>query len=128
MLFRPLGQQALARAVGELVHRVEGAMTLEEIFEILGRYDDRGGFSLIDKANPWWGVLYDQARDKIVTSGMALSADLLVYMLSGDSPRGVENLRNAFASARKSTTQGRYVALDGRDVTLEDFALPARLF
>jgi hypothetical protein len=128
MLFRPLGQQALARAVGELVHRVEGAMSLEEIFEILGRYDDRGGFRLIEKSNPWWGVFYDQARDKIVTTGMALAADLLVYMLSGDSPRGVENLRLAFASARKSTTQGRYVSIDGKDVSLEEFALPARLF
>jgi hypothetical protein len=128
MLFRPLGQQALATAVGVLVNHPQQPMVLEEIFEILRRYDSQNGFSLIRKSNPWWGVLYDQTKEKIVTSGAKLAADILEYMLSGDTSRGVENLRLAFASARKSSTEGMYVDLNGEDVPLERLALPARLY
>lgn len=128
MLFRPLGQQALASAVGALVNHPQHPLNLDQIFEILGRYDAAGGFCLVKKTNPWWGVLFDQTKEKIVTSGAKLAADLLEYMLSGDTSRGVENLRLAFASARKSSTEGMFVDLNGKDVPLERLALPARLF
>ena len=127
MLFRPLGQQALASAVGVLVYHPQHPMSLEEIFQILSRYDSRKGFCLVDSKNPWWGVLYDQTKDKIVTGGTKLAADLLEYMLSGDSSRGVESLRLAFANARKSSSPGFYVDLNGNDVSLDDLSLPARL-
>jgi hypothetical protein len=127
MLFRPLGQQALAQAVGVVLNDPIRPMALDEIFELLGRYDAAGGFCMVKKSNPWWGVLYDQAREKIVTNGAKLAADLLEYMLTGDSSRGVEPLRLAFASARKSSSEGLYVDLNGNDVPLERFNLPARL-
>ena len=126
MLFRPLGQQALAAAVGVLVNEVN-PMSLDDIFAILGRYDERGGFSLIDRTNPWWGVLYDQTKDKIVTRGAKLAGELLVYMISGNSSRGVENLRLAFAAERKSSTPDRYIDLTGTEVPLDKLSLPARL-
>jgi hypothetical protein len=126
MLFRPLGQQALASAVGVLVNQVN-PMSLDDIFAILGRYDERGGFSLIDRTNPWWGVLYDQTKDKIVTRGAKLAGELLVYMISGNSSRGVENLRLAFAAERKSSTPDRYIDLTGTEVPLDKLSLPARL-
>ena len=127
MLFRPIGQQALAAAVGVLVHHPQHPMSLEQIFQVLGRYDSRNGFCLVNSKNPWWGVLYDQTKDKIVTGGTKLAADLLEYMLSGDSSRGVENLRLAFANARKSSTPGLFVDLNGNEVSIDDFSLPARL-
>jgi len=126
MLFRPLGQQALAAAVGVLVNEVN-PMSLDDIFAILGRYDERGGFSLIDRTNPWWGVLYDQTKDKIETRGTKLAGELLVYMISGNSSRGVENLRLAFAAERKSSTPDRYIDLTGTEVPLDKLSLPARL-
>jgi hypothetical protein len=102
-------------------------MSLDDIFAILGRYDERGGFSLIDRTNPWWGVLYDQTKDKIVTRGAKLAGELLVYMISGNSSRGVENLRLAFAAERKSSTPDRYIDLTGTEVPLDKLSLPARL-
>lgn len=127
MLFRPIGQQALASAVGILVNDPVQPMEIEEIFAILKRYDAQGGFNLVDRANPWWGVLYNQTKNKIVTSGTKLAGDLLEYMLSGRSSRGVEPLRLAFAAERKSSTPDLYVDLQGNDVPLDRLSLPPRL-
>ena len=124
MLFRPLGQQALATAVGVLVHDVKSPMTLTEIFERLARYDAAGGFCLVDRTNPWWGVLYDQTKNKIVTSGANLAAELLIYMLGGSGARSPEDLRLVFALARKSSTDRMYVDLNGNDVSLDLIRLP----
>ena len=127
MLFRPLGQQALAAAVGIVVHDPIRPASLREVFAKLAKYDAAGGFCLVDRSNPWWGVMYDQTKDKIVTGGARLAAELLVYMLSGECARGVEELRRSFAAARRSSTPGMYVDLDGNDVPLEKFNLPTRL-
>lgn len=127
MLFRPLGQQALATAVGVLIHDPMNPMTLEEIFQRLARYDSAGGFRIVDRTKPWWGVLYDQTKDKIVTSGANLAAELLIYMLGGNPGRSTEDLRLAFAIARKSSTEGKYVDLAGREVPLSDLCLPSQI-
>jgi len=127
MLFRPLGQQALAAAVGMVVHDPVRPLSLDEVFGLLAEYDAAGGFCLVERSNPWWGVMYDQTRDKIVTSGAHLAADLLVYMLNGNPGRGVEELRRAFATARRSSTVGMYIDLKGKDVPLDKFVLPPRL-
>jgi hypothetical protein len=82
---------------------------------------------MVDVKNPWWGVLYDQTKDKIVTNGTKLAADLLEYMLTGRSSRGDEDLRQAFATARKSSTPGKYVDLNGNEVNLDELALPPKL-
>jgi hypothetical protein len=124
MLFRPLGQQALATAVGVLVHDVQNPMTLDMVFEKLSRYDATGGFSLVDRTKPWWGVLYDQTKDKIVTNGANLAAELLIHVLGGTGGRSPEDLRLAFAVARKSSTEGKYVDLSGSDVSLDSVKLP----
>jgi len=127
MLFRPLGQQALATAVGVLIHDPVNPMGLEEIFQRLARYDSESGFCLVDRTKPWWGVLYDQTKEKIVTGGANLAAELLIYMLGGNPGRSAEDLRIAFAIARKSSTEGKYVALDSRDTNMNDLLLPAYL-
>jgi hypothetical protein len=127
MLFRPLGQQALATALGVVVNDPHHPMSLRDIFEKLGRCDERNGFCMVDVKNPWWGVLYDQTKDKIVTNGTKLAADLLEYMLTGRSSRGDEDLRQAFATARKSSTPGKYVDLNGNEVNLDELALPPKL-
>lgn len=127
MLFRPLGQQALAAAVGMVVHDPVRPMSLDDVFALLSEYDSTGGFCLVDRKNPWWGVMYDQTKDKIVTGGARLAADLLVYMLNGSPGRGLEELRRAFATARRSSTAGMYVDLNGNDVPLDKFVLPPRL-
>lgn len=127
MLFRPLGQQALATAVGVLIHDPMNPISLEEIFLRLARFDSTGGFRLVDRTKPWWGVLYDQTKDKIVTSGANLAAELLIYMLGGNPGRSTEDLRLAFAAARKSSTEDKYVNLTGTDGSLSDFTLPPHL-
>jgi hypothetical protein len=125
MLFRPLGQQALAMAVGALVHRQQNPMSLEQIFEILRRFDARNGFCLVDPKYPWWGVLYDQTKGKIVTGGTKLAGELLQYMLSGSTTN--PDLKRAFANARRSSKPDLYVDLEGQEVSYDNFRLPARL-
>ena len=127
MLFRPLGQQALATAIGVLINDPLRPMSLDDIFRRLSTYDAAGGFCLTDRTKPWWGVLYDQTKDKIVTSGASLAADLLIHMLGGQPGRTPEALRLSFAYARKSSTEGKFVALDGRDVDMDGLLLPSHL-
>jgi hypothetical protein len=126
MLFRPLGQQALAHGVGLVVHHAQNAMSLEEVFERLGRYDAKGGFRLDDRQQPWWGVLYDERQDKIVTKGWKLAGRLIAYMLTGHT-NDAEELRKAFANERKSSTAGMSFDLTGKEVPTELLQLPPRL-
>jgi len=126
MLFRPLGQQALAHGVGVVVHHAQNAMSLDEVFERLGRYDAKGGFRLDDRRQPWWGVLYDERQDKIVTKGWKLAGRLIAYMLTGHT-NDAEELRRAFAQERKSSTPGMSFDLSGKEVPTDLLQLPPRL-
>lgn len=126
MLFRPLGQQALAHGVGLVVHHAQNAMSLDEVFERLNRYDAVGGFRLDDRLQPWWGVLYDERQDKIVTKGWKLAGRLIAYMLTGHT-NDAEELRRAFANERKSSTPGMSFDLTGKEVPTESLQLPPRL-
>jgi hypothetical protein len=41
-------------------------MSFEEIFTVLKRYDQSGGFSMVDRKNPWFGVMYDPRKEKLI--------------------------------------------------------------
>lgn len=130
MLFRPIGQQALAKAVGLLITKGHSPMSLNKIFELLNKYDLNGGFCLTDTANPWWGVLVKGFKDTnylMTTQGSLLAARLLEYMLSGDvTGATVHELREQFAFARQSKP-GLAVDFNGSDVPLDKIQLPPRL-
>lgn len=126
ILFRPVGQEVVATAVGLVVFDQDKPRTLDAIFAKLAAWDKKGGFSHInDKTSIWYGVLLDQKKERILVAGKRLAIRLLVYMLSGgianDEER--EDLRKDFAAAR--TVDGRSTDLKGKESDdPEDVQLP----
>lgn len=125
LLFRPLGQQALASAVGTLINRHSGPMSFDEIFTVLKRYDQSGGFCMVDRKNPWFGVMYDPRKEKLIGGGWNLCAELLAYMIGGDADLVKRRtLLDDFANARRSGNDDLAWNLKGDEVPVEDIVLP----
>lgn len=125
ILFRPVGQVALAQALGSLVFRKK--FSIKEIFHKLRRYDTDGGFSHMDfPESLWYGILYDPNKKRVLVSGKDLSAKLMVYLLGGvtDDMEKAE-LRQAVAAAR--TVEDRAVNFNGKFVKPREVGLPAIL-
>lgn len=130
MLFRPVGQIVLARALGALV---ANGRHLDDLFKMLVDYEKSGGFTLDDVANPWWGVLYDPVGQKMARGGEDLAADILVYLLGGmaSDQTARERLRSRLADARTirdgSADEDKPVGFDGTRVSAAEFKLPKML-
>jgi DGQHR domain-containing protein len=125
MLFRPIGQIALAQAVGYLHFQRVPAASLDDIFKKLKQYDDNGGFRMDDPSSLWYAVLYDPLKKRMSTSGRDLAARLLQYVVGGglQDEKERETLRSALAQAR-ATENGMARGFDGKEVPLAAINLP----
>ncbi|NEP10154.1 MAG: DGQHR domain-containing protein [Symploca sp. SIO2C1] len=126
LLFRPVGQVALAQALGILVFHK--GLSLESIFEKLREYDTEGGFSRMDyPQSPWYGVLYDPNRKRVLVSGRDLATKLIVYMLGciQDNLERAE-LRMAVADAR-AVGRNQAMSFEGKFVKPKEVGLPSIL-
>jgi DGQHR domain-containing protein len=125
MLFRPVGQVALAQALGILVFKK--GFKLKEIFKKLRKFDLEGGFSSMEYPHSlWYGVLYDPNKKRVQVAGKDLAAKLLVYILGGIEDRMERaELRKALADAR--SMESKTVGFDGKFVEPQEVGLPAIL-
>ena len=99
ILFRPVGQVALAEAVSELVHKHQ--VTLASIFQKLRNQETCKQLNLHNPDAPWRGVVWDFAKDKVLMA-KPLCRRLFVYLLGGKlSERKLARLRDDFTIARK---------------------------
>ena len=111
MLFRPVGQTALATALGVLVTEGE---SLDKIFARVSEYDSQGGFTGIDKPTSiWYGVLYDPNKKRMSIGGELLATRLMQYLFGGGLPDENlrEHLRADLATARE--VDGQFRKFDG---------------
>ncbi len=125
ILFRPVGQVALAQALGILVFRK--GLSLENIFKKLRKYDQQGGFSGMEYPKSlWYGVLYDPNKKRVQVAGRDLAARLLIYILGGiqDHIERAE-LRQDLAKAR--TVENKTIGFDGNFVEPKQVGLPSVL-
>ncbi|MGQ4650001.1 DGQHR domain-containing protein [Lyngbya aestuarii] len=123
LLFRPVGQIAFAHALGILVFKK--GFSLESIFEKLRQYDGNGGFSHMDYPHsPWYGVLYDPNRKRVLVAGRDLATKLIVYLLGGvqDAMDRAE-LRMAVADAR-TMGKNQSMSFAGEFVKPKEVGLP----
>jgi DGQHR domain-containing protein len=120
-LFRPVGQAALAQALGVLTFK--DGNSLDKIFEKLNRFDKKGGFKLDKTDSIFYRVLYDPGKEKML-SGRDLAAHMLQYLLGGvTDPDELEQLRLELAKARQ-TKEGVAEDFNGKSVELDDIKLP----
>ena len=123
LLYRPVGQTALATAVNELLLK---GQSISNVFSKLHKFDENGGFSAIDMhTSIWYGVLYDPNKQRMMVSGEKLAVRLLVYLLGGGIANEEERntLREDLAEAREVDKQ--YRLFDGTFSTSKsDIKLP----
>ena len=122
MLFRPVGQVAIAQALGILVFKKR--FFLKDIFKKLRKFDLEGGFSNMEYPQSlWYGVLYDANKKRVQVAGRDLAAKLVIYVLGGiqDQMERAE-LRKALADAR--TIEKQAMGLDGKFVEPKQVGLP----
>lgn len=122
MLFRPVGQVALAQALGILVFKK--GFSLKDIFKKLHKFDLEGGFSGMEYPRSlWYGILYDPNKKRVQVAGRDLAAKLIVYILGGiQEPMERAQLRKAIADARTVETQA--ISFDGQFVEPKAVGLP----
>ncbi|AFY54911.1 DGQHR domain-containing protein [Rivularia sp. PCC 7116] len=125
ILFRPVGQMALAKALGILIF--EKGFSIEEIFEKLRKFDSKGGFSGMEfPKSLWYGVLYDASRKRVLVAGKELATRLIVYILGGTKDRMEKaELRKDLAKAR--TFEDNTVDFKGKFVEPKKVGLPGVL-
>jgi len=127
LLFRPVGQIALAIAVGKLVS--DDGLSLNNIMKKIGDKEAQGGMKINIPQNPWYGVVYDHIGEKMRrASPEKLAARILVHLLGGgtqdDEVR--EKLRSDFANSRLvDREQDLGVDLEANRVPLANITLPA---
>lgn len=125
LLFRPVGQVAVAQALGSLVFNK--GFSLDAIFEKLRKYDGAGGFSHIENPESlWYGVLYDPSKKRILISGRDLAARLIVYILGGIQDEFERTqLHRELVEAR--TIDDMVVGFNGTFVAPREVGLPPML-
>jgi DGQHR domain-containing protein len=122
MLFRPVGQVALAQALGILVFK--NGFSVEEMFKKLRKFDRGGGLSGIEYPKSlFYGVLYDPNKKRVQVAGRDLATRLLIYILGGiqDNIQRAE-LRKDLATAR--TFENKTIGFDGNFVEPQQVGLP----
>ncbi|MBD1897629.1 DGQHR domain-containing protein [Coleofasciculus sp. FACHB-129] len=122
ILFRPVGQVALAQALGILVFKK--GFSLKTIFAKLQKYDADDGFSGMESPNSlWYGVLYDPNKKRVSVAGKDLAARLIVYLLGGvDDDMERAEIRRAVAEGR--TIEDKAMGFNGKFVEPRQVGLP----
>lgn len=122
ILFRPIGQIALAQALGVVIFKK--GIPIETVFEKLQKYDADGGFSGMEfPESLWYGILYDANKKRVLVSGKDLAARLIVYLLGGvDDDMERAEIRRAVSEAR--TIEDKAMGFNGKFMEPRKVGLP----
>ena len=80
LLLRPIGQQILADAVGQLIK--EGG-NIENIFKKIELIDNNGQFNAYKEGSIFFGVTVDISKKRMITSNQQSAATYLMYLVKG---------------------------------------------
>jgi DGQHR domain-containing protein len=122
-LFRPVGQQALAEAVADLLHEFDQPIAVT--FSKLAVWDAEGGLAHIDDpSSVFFGVIYDPIKKRIIVAGRDLARRLLIYMLA---PSVLETMRDELREELEAArTLGDFVlGFSGENAAPGSIKLPA---
>ena len=129
ILFRPIAQVALAKAVASL--QLKKALNLQEMIQKLVEHEKARDLRLISKETPWFGILCDPITKKIrrQKASQILCERMFFYLLGGgiEDKNNREMLRSNFFEARQGSTEsGELKAYDmsGALVEKDNFYLP----
>ena len=125
ILFRPIAQMALAKAIADLERNNE--MSLEHMIKILAKQEEAGQLRLRNRTAPWFGVLCEPGSEKMrrYKWHQYLCSRIFHYLLSGEIADDEErkNLLRDFADAR-DVGDNEAIGLDGKRVSQDKIQLP----
>ena len=126
ILFRPIAQQALAKAVAVL--EVDHDISLARIAEKLREQENTGQLKLRNEKAPWIGVLcnpidYTMSRKE---ADKDLCACLFRHLLGSgtDDEDEYNDLKKKFAEARRTGDDEKAISLDGGSCEVNEVRLP----
>ena len=131
ILFWPIAQVALAKAVAEL--QAERGKKLDDLVALLAKYEARDCLRLTSQQGPWYGVLCDVSSRRIRRhkASQELAARMFIYLMGGGCPDDEEReeLRKDFFDARSiapelGQTEQKAYDPSGKLVEYADFRLP----
>lgn len=130
LLFRPVGQIALAGALGTLVW--DQGKEIKEMFRMIRDYEKRGGLAIDVSTNPWWAVVYDSVGQKMARGGEQGAEKLFVWLLGGiTDPTQKEELRQLLIQRRTirdgGVHDGKVLDFNESYVEPDGFKLPPML-
>ncbi|MCY4259002.1 MAG: DGQHR domain-containing protein [Rhodobacteraceae bacterium] len=125
ILFRPLVQEELARAVGILAAR---GFSPRNVLKTLAAKESEGHLKLTDRKGPWFGVLCDvEEKMRRHKKNKDICCRLLVFLLGGGAEDDIEReqLREDFAKQRIiDLEKGTAINHDGETVKIDQVQLP----
>lgn len=129
LLLRPVGQIALARAVGkaQLEDGEHKALEVSEIASLLSKLDSKDAFQMHDPRNLWFGVLITPKTNNVRMAGMKLAADILLYLLRGASQAKRDQLLEEIKDLRANDRKTLWRNFDGNDVPMDDTSSGSQL-
>ncbi len=127
LLFRPMAQIALARALGDLLG--DGAPNPAVYWSKIREADEDGRFRMDDRGLPWYGTAWDHIAGKMRrrVADQKLVRRLFLHLLGGGTsdPEVLERLRTDFALARIVTADADdAISLAGEVVGIDQVKLP----
>ena len=129
ILFRPIAQVALARAIARL--QKEKGVDLQILMEILSSHEESGDLDLASEKAPWFGILSDpMGKVRRQRKYEDICVEMMIYLLGGgfDDEQRRKKLLNDFFEARLGGEgdSGEPMARDlsGDLKTEDEFSLP----
>ena len=129
ILFRPIAQVALARAIARL--QKEKGVQLQVLMETLSSHEESGDLDLASEKAPWFGILSDPTgKIRRQRKYEDICVEMMIYLLGGgfDDEQRRKKLLNDFFEARLGGEgeSGEPMARDlsGELKTEDEFSLP----
>ena len=132
VLFRPIAQEALAKAIGYL--EKNKGFTPEQVCKKLSKKDNPNcpDLKLTDIASPFFGVLCETVENKMrkTTQYLKLAEKMFIHLLGDEIPDEDEReeFREGVFQSRRSTPEGeepaKAINFDGQHVPFDKFELP----
>tara|TARA_B100000579_G_C22830366_1_gene855558 strand:- start:501 stop:2162 length:1662 start_codon:yes stop_codon:yes gene_type:complete len=118
LLLRPIGQQILAQAVGELVGK---GGNVEDIFNQIKKIEQKGHFSTHNPSSIFFGVTIDLGAKRMITSYQDAAADYLKYLVKGGSAEDQKKIYEQIKLRRTDElSPGKWINFQGERADLED--------
>jgi len=116
LLLRPIGQQIIADAVGQLVSQ---GGNISNIFKKIELIDRNKQFNTHLKSSIFFGITVDLGGARMITGSQKEARDYLVYLIKGASSSDMSKYINSIVNARTiPTNPNMWINFNGEEISV----------